>query len=98
MAAPIQSPAKCEVLSVTRFLNAKGERPAEIHKQIVAVAVTVFTTSINIKNTTFFPKNIYIFCTFLRKIFEVFPNEPSTAGFYNPDEKCLQRGTDWIFK
>jgi cytochrome c-type biogenesis protein CcmH/NrfF len=37
MAAPIQSPAKCEVRSVVRFLNAKGERPAEIHKQIVAV-------------------------------------------------------------
>ena len=31
MAAPIQSPAKCEVRSVTRFLNAKGERPAWIH-------------------------------------------------------------------
>ena len=37
MAAPIQSPAKCEVRSVIRFLNAKGERPAEIHKHIVAV-------------------------------------------------------------
>jgi len=37
MAAPIQSPAKCEVRSVIRFLNAKGDRPAEIHKQIVAV-------------------------------------------------------------
>jgi hypothetical protein len=37
MAAPIQSPANCEVRSVIRFLNAKGERPAEIHKQIVAV-------------------------------------------------------------
>ena len=37
MAAPIQSPAKCEVRSAIRFLNAKGERPAEIHKQIVAV-------------------------------------------------------------
>jgi len=37
MATPIQSPAKCEVLSVVRFLNAKGERPAEIHKQIVVV-------------------------------------------------------------
>jgi len=37
MAAPIQSPAKCEVRSVVRFLNAKGEGPAEIHKQIVAV-------------------------------------------------------------
>ena len=36
MAAPIQSPAKCEVRSV-QFLNAKCERPAEFHKQIVAV-------------------------------------------------------------
>ena len=37
MAAPIQSPTKCEVRSVLQFLNAKGKSPAEIHKQIVAV-------------------------------------------------------------
>jgi hypothetical protein len=37
MAAPIQSPAKCAARSVVRFLNAKCERPAEIHEQIVAV-------------------------------------------------------------
>jgi transposase len=37
IAAPIQSPAKCEVSSLTRFLNTKGEGPAEIHQQIVAV-------------------------------------------------------------
>ena len=37
MAAPIQSPTNCEVRSVIRFLNSKCERPAEIHKQIVAV-------------------------------------------------------------
>ena len=37
MAVPIQSHAKCEVCSIIRFLNAKGECPAEIHKQIVAV-------------------------------------------------------------
>ena len=41
MAAPIQSPAKCEVRSVIRFLNAKVQRPAEIHKQIVAVYYNV---------------------------------------------------------
>ena len=35
MAAPIQSPAKCKIRSVVRFLNAKGERPAEIQRQIV---------------------------------------------------------------
>jgi hypothetical protein len=37
MAATIQSLAKREVRSVIRFLIAKGERPAEIHKQMVAV-------------------------------------------------------------
>jgi hypothetical protein len=41
MAAPIQSPAKCEMLSVIRFLNEKGDRSAEIHKQIVAVCGNV---------------------------------------------------------
>ena len=48
MVAPIQSPAKCEVLFVIRFLNAKGERPAEIQKQIVAVYGNV----INRENVT----------------------------------------------
>jgi hypothetical protein len=33
----MESPTKCEVRSVIRFLQAKGERPAEIHKHIVAV-------------------------------------------------------------
>ena len=37
VATPIQNPAKCEVRSVIRFVNSNGERPAEIHKQIVAV-------------------------------------------------------------
>ena len=37
IAAPIQTPTKCEVRSIIGFLNAKGERPAEIHKQIFVV-------------------------------------------------------------
>ena len=41
MAAPIQSTAKSEVRSVKRFLNAKGERPAEIHKKVVVVCGNV---------------------------------------------------------
>jgi hypothetical protein len=36
-AAQIQTPAKNEVLSFIRFFNAKVERPADTHKQIVAV-------------------------------------------------------------
>jgi len=31
MALLIQSPAKCEVHSITQFLNAKGECPAKTH-------------------------------------------------------------------
>ena len=41
MAAPIQNPVKCEVRFVIRFLNAKAELPAEIHKQIVDVCGNV---------------------------------------------------------
>ena len=37
MEAPIQSAVKREVRSVIRFLNAKGESQAEIHKRVVAV-------------------------------------------------------------
>ena len=48
MAAPIKSPAKCAVRSVIRFLNAKGERPAETHKQTVAVYGNVM----NLQNMT----------------------------------------------
>jgi len=48
MAAPIQSPAKFEVRSVIQFLNAKGERPAEIHKQIIAV----YSNLMNRQNVT----------------------------------------------
>jgi hypothetical protein len=39
MAAPIQSPTKCKVRSV----NAKGECPVEIHKQIAAVYGNIMT-------------------------------------------------------
>ncbi|GBM20449.1 hypothetical protein AVEN_5540-1 [Araneus ventricosus] len=37
MAVSIQNPAKCEVRSMIRFLHAKGECPADIHRQIVSV-------------------------------------------------------------
>ena len=48
MAVLIQSPAKCEVCSVIRFLNAKGKHPAEIHRQIV----TVYGDVMNQQNVT----------------------------------------------
>ena len=49
LTAPIQSPAKCEVRSVIRFLNAKGKRPAEIHKKKI---VAVYGNVMNRQNVT----------------------------------------------
>jgi hypothetical protein len=37
MAVSTQNPARCEVRAVIRFLLAKGETAAEIHRQIVSV-------------------------------------------------------------
>jgi hypothetical protein len=41
MAVLIQSPAKCEVHSILQFLNAKGERPAEIPNKLLLFMVTL---------------------------------------------------------
>ena len=60
MAAPIQSPAKCEVCSIIPLLNAKGESPAEIHKQIVAVYGNVMIS------TCFF--FVFLMCIFVNCI------------------------------
>lgn len=45
MAAPINNPAKCEVRSVIRFLNAQNVRPIEIFRQIQAVYGNVMNES-----------------------------------------------------
>jgi hypothetical protein len=37
MAVSIENPAKCAVRAVIRFLHAKGETAAEIHRQFVSV-------------------------------------------------------------
>ena len=41
---------------------------------------------------------MYVFCIYLRRNSDFFPIQPKLIGFYNRDEKCLQRGTDWAFK
>jgi hypothetical protein len=63
MAAPIQSPAKCEVRSVIRFFKANSERPAEIHKQNVAVYGNVMNRQNVMKWCVNSPKERLMFTT-----------------------------------
>jgi len=44
------------------------------------------------------PHCIYVFCIYLRTNSELCHLQNKLTGFYNPDENCLQRGTDWVFK
>jgi hypothetical protein len=49
-------------------------------------------------NRTFCPHCIYMFCIYLRTNSELCHLHRKLIGFYNRDEKCLQRGTNWVFK
>ena len=39
-----------------------------------------------------------VFCIYLRANSDLCHLQHKLIVFYNPDEKCLQRGTDWVFK
>ena len=39
-----------------------------------------------------------MFCIYLRTNSDLCHLQHKLIDFYNPDEKCLQRGTDWVFK
>ena len=60
--------------------------------------VTIYTTSLTFNNYTLCPSCIYVFCIYLRTNSELCHLHHKLISFYNPDEKCLQRGTDWVFK
>jgi len=55
-------------------------------------------TGIKFNNSTFCPSSIYVFCIYLRTNSDLCHLQHKLIGFYNRDEKCLQRGTDWVFK
>jgi len=65
---------------------------------IYSPVVTICTTSLTFTNCTLCPHCIYVFCIYLRTNSDLCHLQHKLIGFYNPDEKCLQRGTDWVFK
>jgi hypothetical protein len=52
----------------------------------------------NSHNCTLCPHCIYVFCVYLKTNSDLCHLHHKLIGFYNRDEKCLQRGTDWAFK
>ena len=58
----------------------------------------VMTNSLTFNNCTFCPHCIYVFCIYLRTNSDFCHLQHKLIGFYNRNEKCLLRGTNWVFK
>ena len=63
-----------------------------------SLLVTWCTNSLTFNSCTLCPHCIYVFCIYLRTNSDLCHLQHKLIGFYNRDEKCLQRGTDWVFK
>ena len=63
-----------------------------------SLLVTWCTNSLTFNNCTLCPHCIYVFCIYLRTNSDLCHLQHKLIGFYNRDEKCLLRGTDWVFK
>jgi len=55
-------------------------------------------TSLTFNNCTLCSHRIYVFCIYLRTNSDLCHLQYKLIGFYSQDEKCLQRGTNWVFK
>jgi len=53
---------------------------------------------LTLNNCTPCPHCIYVSCIYLRTNSDLCHLQRKLIGLYNRDEKCLQRGTDWVFK
>jgi hypothetical protein len=49
-------------------------------------------------NCTLCPHCTYVFCIYLTRNSDLCHLHHKLIGFYNRDEKCSQRGTNWVFK
>ena len=71
---------------------------ADIRKPFKAYWLRDAPASLTFNNCTLCLHCIYVFCIYLRINSDLCHLHHKMIGFYNRDKKCLQRGTDWVFK
>jgi hypothetical protein len=82
-APPLYIPVSILVLLI-RLLKLTGYR---MHQEVE-----------HFNNCTLCPRCVYVVCIYLRTNSGLCHLQHKLIGSYNRDEKCLQRGTDWVFK
>jgi len=68
------------------------------HLTFQSLLVTWCANSLTFNNCTLCPRCIYVFSIYLRTNSDLCHLQHKLIGFYNRDEKCLLRSTDWDFK
>ena len=88
---PVSGSTNC----LTHFLKQQVTRST---LTLYSLLLTWCTNSLIFNNYTFCPHCIYVFCIYLRTNSDLCHLQYKLIGFYNRDEKCLLRGTNWVFK
>ena len=73
-------------------------RTGSLNKAVCASSLKGPPIGLSFNNCTLCPHCIYVFCIYLRTNNDLCHLQHKLIGFYNRDEKCLQRGTDWVFR
>jgi hypothetical protein len=63
-----------------------------------SLVVTWHTSRFNIKKLYNLATMYFVYFIYLRTNSDFCPISHKQFGFYNRDEKCLLRGTNWVFK
>jgi len=73
-------------------------RSQQVPLTFYSLLVTWCTSSLTFNSCMLCPHCICVFCIYLRTNSDLCHFQHKLIGFYNRDEKCLQRGTDLVFK
>ena len=68
------------------------------HVNLLKPTGYVMHQQFNIQQLYVLPHCIYVFCIYLRTNSDLCCLQHKLIGFYNRDEKCLLRGTNWVVK
>jgi hypothetical protein len=85
------------LVTVEQSLDVSSNSPIMLQIQLTIWSRDA-QTGLTFNNYTLCPHCIYVFCIYLRTNSDLCHLQHKLTGFYNRDKKCLQRGTDWVFK
>ena len=92
-------------LSLFFYFEAKfGSLEKRISKRLISIEINLLKPTAYVMHQQFNIQQLYVlstlylFCIYLRTNSGLCHLQHKLIGFYNWDEKCLLRGTNWVFK